>query len=120
MLGFFHDNILGLEVAPGLRSDQPGQRWVGKGDEFNKAALAPPAPPQAPAVPALANVENGACPAYEPPMPPTFEGAEAGAGDLAPGEDAVPLPAASKPGCCPRMKISFHELIQIWAFKSPE
>ena len=38
MLGFFYGDIVGLEGASGLRSDQPGRRRVGKGDEFNNAA----------------------------------------------------------------------------------
>ena len=100
MLGFFYGDIVGLEGASGLRSDQPCRRRVGKGDEFNKAAPAPPAP----AAPAPAAGENGARPADEPPTPPAGEGAEAGAGDPAPGEGAVPRPAASKPGRRPRMK----------------
>ena len=91
MLGYFYGDIVGLEGASGLRSDQPCRRRVGKGDEFNKAAPAPPAP----AAPAPAAGENGARPADEPPTPPAGEGAEAGAGDPAPGEGAVPRPAAA-------------------------
>ena len=68
---------------------------LSKGDEFNKAALAPPAPLQAPAAPAPAAGENGARPADELSTPPAGEGAEAGAGDPAPGEGAVPRPAAA-------------------------
>ena len=82
--------------ASGLRSDQPGRRCVGKGYEFNKAAPAPQAPPPAPAAPALVTGENDARPVDEPPTPPASEGAEAGAGDPAPGEGAVQRPAASK------------------------
>ena len=44
MLGYFYGDIVGLEGASGLRSDQPCRRRVGKGDEFNKTAPAPPAP----------------------------------------------------------------------------
>ena len=44
MLGYFYGDIVGLEGASGLRSDQPCRRRVGKGDEFDKAAPAPPAP----------------------------------------------------------------------------
>ena len=98
MLGFFYGDIMGLEGASGLHSDQP---CVGKGDEFNKAVQAPPVPPQAPAAPAPAAGGNGASPASpadEPPTPPAGKGTEAGAGDPAPGEGAVPPPAASKPG----------------------
>ena len=84
--------------------DQPCRRQFGKGDEFNKAAPAPLVPPLAPATPAPASWENGDRPADEPPTPPDGEGAEAGAGDSAPGEGAVPRPAASKPGRRPRMK----------------
>ena len=91
MLGFFYGDIVGLEGASGLRSDQPCRRRVGKGDEFNKAAPAPPAP----AAPAPAAGENGARPADELPTPPAGEGDEAGAGDPAPGEGAVPRPAAA-------------------------
>ena len=94
MLGYFYGDIVGLEGASGLRSDQPCRRRVGKGDEFNKAAPAPPAP----AAPAPAAGENGARPADELPTPPAGEGDEAGAGDPAPGEGAVPRPAAAKPG----------------------
>ena len=92
LLGYFYDDIVGLEVASGLRSDHPCRRRVGNGDEFNKAAPAP----SAPAAPAPAAGENGARPADEPPTPPAGEGAEAG--DPAPGEGAVPRPAGAKPG----------------------
>ena len=92
MLGYFYGDIVGLEGASGLRSDQPCRRRVSKGDEFNKAPLAPPAP----AAPAPAAGENGARPADEPPSPPAAEGAEAGN----PGEGAVPRPVTSKPGRC--------------------
>ena len=92
MLGYFYGDIVGLEGASGLRSDQPGRRRVSKGDEFNKAAQVPPAP----AAPAPAAGENGARPADGPPMPQTGESAEAGAGD--PGEGAVQHPETSKPG----------------------
>ena len=81
-----------LEGASGLRSDQPGWRRVGKGDEFNKAAPAPQAPPLAPTAPARASGENGARPTDEPSTPP------AGAGDPAPCEGVVTRPAASEPG----------------------
>ena len=37
MLGYFYGDIVGLEGASGLRSDQPCRRRVGK-DEFNNAA----------------------------------------------------------------------------------
>ena len=37
MLGFFYGDIVGLEGASGLRSDQPCRRRVGE-DEFNNAA----------------------------------------------------------------------------------
>ena len=70
---------------------QPCRRRVCKGDEFNKAAPAPPAP----AAPAPAAWENGARPADELPTPPAGEGDDAGAGDPAPGEGAVPRPAAA-------------------------
>ena len=98
MLGYFYGDIVGLEGASGLRSDQPCRRRVSKGDEFNKAAPAPPAPPPAPAAPAPAARENGARPSDEPPTPLAGEGAEAGDGDPAPGEGAMPRPAASKQG----------------------
>ena len=62
MLGYFYGDIVGLEGASGLRSDQPCRRRVSKGDEFNKAASAPPAPPPAPAAPAPTAGENGARP----------------------------------------------------------
>ena len=104
MLGFFYGDIVGLEDAYGFRSDQPGRRRVGKGDEFNKAAPAPQVPPPAPVAPAPAAGENGDRPADEPPTPPAGEGAEADAGDPAPDEGAVPRPAVSKPGCRPQMK----------------
>ena len=77
MLGFFYGDIVGLEGASGLRSDQTGRRRVGTGDQFNNAAG---------------------------PSAGTGEGAEAGDGDPAPGVGAVPHPAASKPGRRPRMK----------------
>ena len=86
MMGYFYGDIVGLEGASGLRSDQPCRRRVGKGDEFNKAAPAPPAP----AAPA-----NCARPADEPLTPPAGEGAEDGAGDPAHGKGAVPRPAAA-------------------------
>ena len=70
MLGYFYGDIVGLEVASGLRSDQPCRRRVGNGDEFNKAAPAP----SAPAAPAPAAGENGARPADEPPTTPAGEG----------------------------------------------
>ena len=38
MLGYFYCDIVGLEGASVLRSDQPCKRRVIKGDEFNKAA----------------------------------------------------------------------------------
>ena len=57
------------------------ERRVSKGDEFNKVTQAPPAP----AAPAPAAGMNGNCPADEPPTPPAYEGAEAGAGDSVPG-----------------------------------
>ena len=63
-----------------------------------------PVPPQTPAAPAPAAWENGDRPANEPPTPPAGESAEAGAGDPAPGEGAMPRPAASKPGRWPQMK----------------
>ena len=106
MLGFFYGDIMGLEGASGLCFDQPCRRRVGKGDEFNKAVQAPPVPPRAPAAPAPAAGENGASPSDEPPTLPGGEGAEAGAGNPAPGKGAVTVlpPAASKPGCRLRMK----------------
>ena len=36
MLGYFYGNIVGLEGASVLRSDQPCRRCVIKGDEFNR------------------------------------------------------------------------------------
>ena len=39
---------------------------------------------------------NGVRPADEPPTPPACEGADAGAGDPAPGKGAVQRPTASK------------------------
>ena len=90
MLGYYNGDIVGLEGASGLRSDQPGRRRVGKGDEFNKAAPALPAQ----AAPAPAAGKNGARPADELPTPPAGEGAEAGPCNPAP----VPRPAAAKPG----------------------
>ena len=101
MLGYFYGDIVGLEGASGLRSDQPCRRRVSKGYEFNKAALEPPAPAApAPAAPAQAAEENGARPAEEPPTPPAgaSASAEAEACDPAPGEGAVARPATSKPG----------------------
>ena len=94
MLGYVYGDIVGLEGASVLRSDQPCRRHVIKGDEFIKTAPAPPAS----AAPAQAAGENGARPAEEPPTPLAGEGAEAGAGDPAPCEGAVPCPATSKPG----------------------
>ena len=94
MQGYFYGDIVGLEGASGLRLDQPCRRRVSKGDEFNKAAPAPPAP----AATAPVAWENGARPADEPPTPPASEGAEPGAGYPAPGEGAMQCPAASKPG----------------------
>ena len=35
MCGYFHGNIVGLEEASVLRSDQPCRRRVINGDEFN-------------------------------------------------------------------------------------
>ena len=94
LVGYVYGDIVGLDAASVLRSEQPSRRLVIKGDEFNKTAPAPPAS----AAPAPAAGENGARPAEEPPMPPAGEGAEAGAGDPAPCEGAVPFPATSKPG----------------------
>ena len=65
MLGYLYDDIVGLEGASGLRSDQPCRRRVSKGDEFNKAVPALPAP----AAPAPAAWENGASHAHKPPTP---------------------------------------------------
>ena len=93
MLGYSYGDIVGLEGVSGLRSDQPCRRRVSKGDEFNKAAPAPPAPSQAPAAPAPAAGENAARPADEPPTPPASADAKAGA-----GKGAVPRTAISKPG----------------------
>ena len=90
MLGYFYGDIVGLEGASGLRSDQPCRRRVIKGDEFNKTAPALTAS----AAPAPAAGEN----TEEPHTPPAGEGAEAGAGDPAPCEGAVQCPATSKPG----------------------
>ena len=104
VLGFFYGDIVGLEGASGLRSDQPCRRRVGRWDKFNKAAPAPPAPPPAPAAPAPAAGENGARPADEPPTPPPGEAAKAGAGGPAPGKGATQRPTASKPGRRLRMK----------------
>ena len=76
MLGYFYSYIVGLEGASELRSDQPCRRCVSKGDEFNKAAPAPPAPLPAPAAPASAAGENGAPPPVdEHPTPQAGEGA---------------------------------------------
>ena len=99
MLGYVYGDIVGLEGASVLRSDQPCRRRVIKGDEFIKIAPAPPAS----AAPAPAAGENGARPAEEPPTPPgsLSEGAEAVAGDPAPCEGAAPgapCPATSKLG----------------------
>ena len=94
----FYGDIVGFEGESELRSDQPCRRRVSKGDELNKAAPAPPAPPPAPAAPAPAVGENGVRPTDEPRTPPAGEGAEAGAGDPAPGESSVPCPATPKPG----------------------
>ena len=82
---------MGVEGASGLRLDQPCRRLVIKGNEVNKASLvlASSAPEAG---------ENGACPADEPPTPPSSEGAEAGAGDPVPCKGAVQRPATSKPG----------------------
>ena len=95
MLGYFYGDIVGLEGASGLRSDQPCRRRVCKGDEFNKAAQAPPAP-AAPAprmVPAQLTIRD------EPPTPPAGEVAKDGTGYPAPGKGAVQRPVAAKPGC---------------------
>ena len=81
-----------LEGASGLRLDQPGRRWVGKGGEGCTCAASPSACTR------LATWENGARPTDEPPTPPACEGAEAGACDPAPGDGAVLRQAASKPG----------------------
>ena len=121
MLGYLYGEIVGLEGTSGLRSDQPCRRRINKGDEFNKAAPAPPAP----VAPEPAARENGARPADEPPTPPGGEGAGAGAGDPAPGEGAVPRPATSKPGRRRGEKYSVCELIQTTvrsnqAIRSPE
>ena len=43
MLGYFYGDIVGLEGASVLRSDQPCRRRVIEGGAFNKTALAPPA-----------------------------------------------------------------------------
>ena len=94
MLDYCYGDIVGMEGASGLRSDQPCRRRVINGDDFNKTAPAPPAS----AAPAPAAGENGARPADEPPTPPAGEGAEAGAGDPAPCEVAVPRQPTSKPG----------------------
>ena len=94
MLGYFYGDIVGLEGASVLRSDQPCRRRIIKGDEFNKTAPAPPAS----AAPAPAAGENGARPADEPPTPPASKGGKAFAGDPAPCEGAVLRPATSKPG----------------------
>ena len=93
MLGYFNGDIVCLEGASGLRSDQPCRRRVDKRDEFNKTVMAQ----QAPAAPAPAAGKNGARPADERPTPPASEGAEGGAGDPAPAEGAAPRPAAAKP-----------------------
>ena len=92
MLAYFYGDFVGLEGAAGLRSDQPCRRRVSKGDEF-KAVPAPPAP----AASRPAAGKNGARPADEPPAAPPCQGAEAGAGDSAPGEGAEPRQATSKP-----------------------
>ena len=91
MLGYFYGDIMGLEGASGLRSDQPCRRRVIKGDEFNKTALAPPAS----AAPVPAAGKNGARPADEPPTPPAGVCAEAGATDPGPCKGAVPRQAAA-------------------------
>ena len=62
------------------------------------SSTTPPVPLQAAAAPAPAAGENGDRSADEPPTPLAGEGAEAGACDPAPGEGAVPRPAAFKPG----------------------
>ena len=36
MMGYFYGDIVGLEGASGLRSDQPHRRYVSKGDELNQ------------------------------------------------------------------------------------
>ena len=94
MLGYIYGDIVGLEGASVLRSDQPCRRSVIKGDKFIKTAPAPPAS----AGPAQAAGENGARPAEEPPTPLAGEGAEAGASDPAPCEGAAQCQATSKPG----------------------
>ena len=97
MLGYFYGDIVGLEGASGLRSDQPCRRRVSKGYEFNKAAPAPPAA----AAPAPAAEENGARPAdgrLRLMSHHVSAGAESEACDPAPGEGAVARPATSKPG----------------------
>ena len=106
--GLFSGDIMGLEDASGLRSDQPCKRRVSKGDEFNKAAPAqqvPAAPDswpgagkqQALAAPEPGAGKKGACPADKPPTPPAGEGAEAGAGKPMPGEGAMCCTAITKP-----------------------
>ena len=73
-----------------VQTDPVGGRQLSlEGNEFNKAAPAPPAPQQAPAAPAPATGENGASPADEHPTPSAGEVAEAG---------AVPRTATYKPG----------------------
>ena len=52
-----------------VRRDEHSRRRVGKGDEFNKAASAPPVPPPAPAAPEPTAGENGDRPADEPEPP---------------------------------------------------
>ena len=97
ILGYVYGDIVGFEGASVLRSDQPCRRRFIKGDENHEIIKTAPAPP-ASAAPAPAAGENGARPAEEPPTPPAGEVAEAGAGDPAPCQGAVPCPATSKPG----------------------
>ena len=80
MLGYVYGDIVGLERASVLRSDQPCRRRFIKGDEFIKTVPAQ----QASAAPAPAARENGARPSEEPPTPPAGEGAKAGVCDPAP------------------------------------
>ena len=95
MLGYFNGDIVCLEGASGLRSDQPCRRRVDKGDEFStrlrRRRRHQPLLRQQPGrmVPA---------PLTSFPRLRQVRVPKLGAGDPAPGDGAVPRPAAAKPG----------------------
>ena len=106
MLGCFYGDIMGLEGASKLRSDQPAGGASSK--EMNSTRTCWRSRRQ----PLLRQQPEKMVPA-QPPTPPACEGAEAGTGDPAPCKGAVPRQLNSKPGRCRGEKKSFHELIEI-------